>query len=38
LDPALKELLAGCPPIHGNLTWGLSEDTLAYLGEYRFKN
>ena len=33
LDPSVAELLTACPPIHGNLTWGLSEDALAYLDE-----
>ena len=33
LEPSVAELLAACPAIHGNLTRGLSEDTLAYLDD-----
>ena len=32
--PPLMQFLAGCPPLHGSVTWGLSEDTLAYLDQH----
>jgi hypothetical protein len=34
LDQSMAKLLTACPPINVNLTWGLSEDTLAYLDKH----
>lgn len=33
LAPQLREFLINCPPVHCDVTWGLSEDTLHYLDQ-----
>lgn len=33
LERDLAKFLTNCPPIHRDVTWGLGEDTLAYLAQ-----